>query len=92
MILHGCYTLPLKPCLYHSNLCLCHAPCSKFRTEKLVTDARLSWKENLSQGIKHIDFLHPLAAGLRYGIFGPRQSGKVDLILDIICNQAHMHI
>lgn len=44
-------------------------------------------KEPLETGILAIDCFKPLAFGHRFGILGPRNSGKTRLVLDIISHQ-----
>ncbi|ETW05322.1 hypothetical protein H310_04274 [Aphanomyces invadans] len=44
-------------------------------------------KEPWATGIQVIDCLHPLAYGHRFGILGPRGSGKTRLALDILAQQ-----
>lgn len=47
---------------------------------------RMPIEKTLRSGVKHIDFLHPIARGLRVGVFGGPNTGRFELINDIISN------
>lgn len=53
---------------------------------------RAPLKDPLSTGILAIDCFKPLAFGHRFGILGPRNSGKTRVMLDIISHQVKMSL
>lgn len=53
---------------------------------------RAPLKEPLATGILAIDCFHPLAYGHRFGVLGPRNSGKTRLMLDIISHQVQSSV
>ncbi|TMW61117.1 hypothetical protein Poli38472_013580 [Pythium oligandrum] len=48
---------------------------------------RAPFKEAFTTGILALDCLKPLAFGHRFGIFGPKNSGKTRMTLDVIAQQ-----
>ncbi|RHY03654.1 hypothetical protein DYB36_005367, partial [Aphanomyces astaci] len=64
-------------------------PCMRSTIPSMMDRGML--KEPWTTGIQVIDCLHPLAYGHRFGILGPRGSGKTRLTLDILAQQVLKH-